>query len=94
MSIAEHQQTTFETSDRTEKFISLIKEKLNAIPSEFLQPKDLHKLGLFGSLSSATHKVLSGEIPHVRISSYRILIAKEDILTFVRERFCAAKLPS
>lgn len=73
-------------------FITKIKEKLEAIPSEYLQPRHLHKLGLFGSHSAATHFVQSGGIPHVRVSPYRILILKEDVISYLKGKYHAAKV--
>ncbi|ADI39327.1 hypothetical protein [Waddlia chondrophila] len=81
------QEQNTQTTSPTEGFIAKIRKMLDAIPSEFVQPKHLHELGFFGSHSAATHFVQDGGIPHVRISPYRILIQKEDVLAFLKEKY-------
>lgn len=70
-----------------EAIVSVIKDKLDQVPSMFVQPKFLHEIGLFGSASAATHAVQNGVLPHIRVSPYRVLIAKADVLTFLRDKY-------
>jgi hypothetical protein len=75
------------TSPASEKLIGLIQSKLNAIDGLFVTPKNLFEIGLFCSTSAASKAITSGAIPHVRISPYRVLVGKDDVLDFVQGCF-------
>lgn len=83
--LSQEQQAT----NPTEAFIAKIREKLDIEQSMFVQPKFLYEIGIFGSHSAATHAVQNGALPHVKVSPYRILIQKEDVLAFLRENYRA-----
>ena len=76
-------------TEPAEAFIAKVREKLDRVPSMFVQPKFLHEIGIFGSHSAATHAVQNGALPHVRVSPYRLLILKSDVLSFLGEKYRA-----
>ena len=71
----------------SEGLLNKIKEQLDSIPSIFVQPKFLHKIGIFGSHSAAINAVKNGELPCVKVSPYRVLIQKEDVISFLKEKY-------
>jgi len=79
-------------TDPAEAFIAKIREKLDSEPSMFVQPKFLYEIGIFGSHSAATHAVQNGALPHVKVSPYRILLSKADVLAFLKEKYRAATI--
>lgn len=64
-----------------------IKAQLDSEPSEFLTPRMLCEIGIFGSRSAATHAVRFGALPCVKISANRFLISKDDVFNYVCQRF-------
>lgn len=72
--------------DPAESFLAKVKERLDSVPSMFVKPRFLCDIGIFGSYSAAVHAVKKGAFAHVKVSPYRILIQKEDVLSFIKER--------
>ena len=69
--------------------VAKIKEKLDAVKGDFVLPSFLFKNGIFGSQSAACNAVKNGEIPSIKISTYRSLMLKEDVLSFVQGKYNA-----
>ena len=80
------------TLDPSERFLSEIRGKLDGVPSMFVKPKFLSDIGIYGSHSAAVQAIQAGEIPHVKVSPYRILIEKQAVLDFVKSKFRSAKI--
>ena len=78
-------------SNQQNRFLAKVQEKLDSEPGMFVQAKFLCDIGIFGSHSSALQTVKSGEIPHVRVSPYRLLIEKSAVIDFIKEKFCERK---
>jgi len=63
-----------------------IEKNLAHIKTSFLSPSALVKIGLFGNTVSALNALRNGEISSTKVSDHRTLIAKEDVLEFIRRK--------
>ena len=74
-------------SEQYQNFITKIQKILDREQSLFVSPRFLFEIGIFGSHSAATHAVQNGAIPSVKVSPYRVLIAKEDVISFLKDNY-------
>lgn len=74
-------------SEHYQNFITKVQQLLDREQSLFVTPRFLFEIGIFGSHSAATHAIQDGAIPSVKVSPYRVLIAKEDVISFLKDNY-------
>ena len=81
----EHIEKNTQNNVRNHVFLEIEKNLAN-VKTSFLSPSGLVKIGLFGNTVSALNALRTGEISSTQVSEHRTLIAKEDVLDFIRRK--------
>ena len=81
----EHTEKHIQSNVRNHVFLEIEKNLAN-VKTRFLSPSALVKIGLFGNTVSALNALRAGEISSTKVSEHRTLIAKEDVLDFIKRK--------